>query len=115
MKWFVAKIVYNINLEKGMYAPEFDEQLRLIEANSKEEAFIKARALGKEGEESILMNDKRTTIYWEFIDVSELFELKISDGTEIYASTHETDTANRYIHFIKERASILENKKLAFA
>jgi len=115
MNWFVAKIVYNINLEKGMYAPEFDEQLRLIEANSKDEAFIKARSLGKEGEESFLMNDKRTTIHWEFIDVAELFELKLNDGSEIYASTLETETANKYIHFVKEKAALLANKNLAIS
>ena len=115
MNWYVAKIIYNINLEKGMYAPEFDEQLRLIEAPSKEVAFSKARVIGKEGEESFQMNDRKTTINWEFIDVSEIFEVELSDGSAIYSSTQEKDKINGYINFIKQKATDLQKKNRAFA
>ena len=107
MNWYVAKIIYNINLEKGMYAPEFDEQLRLIEASSPEEAFSKARKIGKEGEESFKMNDRKTIINWEFIDVMEVLELELSNGSEISSSIQEKTSG--YINFIKEKALNLQN------
>ena len=42
MKWFLAKIVYRIICGSGNHTPQFDEQLRLIEADSEEDAFKKA-------------------------------------------------------------------------
>jgi hypothetical protein len=104
MNWYIAKIVFNISCEGDTNKPQFDEQLRLIQADSKEEAFLKARTIGI-GEEDSFMNDKMKTVKWEFINVSELMLLKnIEDGIEIYSRIHETEEAKTYINFVHQKA-----------
>ena len=43
MNWYITKIVFKISAEGSSNKKQFDEQLRLVVAESKEEAFIKAR------------------------------------------------------------------------
>ena len=45
MNWYLAKMVFRIVCGDGNHAAQFDEQLRLISAGSKEEAFDTAVAL----------------------------------------------------------------------
>ncbi len=47
MKWYLAKLVFRIICGEGEHTAQFDEQLRLIKANNKEEAFHKAKRVGK--------------------------------------------------------------------
>jgi hypothetical protein len=104
MNWYIAKLVFNISAEGGDHKPQFDEQLRLINADSKEEAFLKARTIGISEEDSF-MNDKMKRVNWEFINVAELLPLKnIEDGIEVYSRIHETDEANSYINFVHQKA-----------
>ena len=51
MNWYLTKIVFRIVCGEGKHTPQFDEQLRVIAADNKEEAFYKARAIGKDEEE----------------------------------------------------------------
>jgi hypothetical protein len=107
MSWYIAKIVFNIKAENTDHMPQFDEQLRLIEADSMEEAFLKARGLGL-GEEDSFLNDKCNTVKWEFINVSEIVPLKkLEDGMELYSRIHETTEANSYIHCVHQKAVFL--------
>jgi hypothetical protein len=104
MSWFISKIVFNISSENTSHRPQFDEQLRLIAASSTEEAFIKARALGLNEEESFL-NDQNNKVKWEFINVAEVVPLsKLEDGMEIYSNVHETEEAGKYIQCVHEKA-----------
>ncbi len=48
MYWYVAKIVYQIICGTGEHLPQFDEQLRLISATSKAEAWKKAVQIGEQ-------------------------------------------------------------------
>jgi len=41
MNWYLAKMVFRIVCGDGNHTAQFDEQLRLISAGSKEEAFHK--------------------------------------------------------------------------
>lgn len=107
MNWYISKIVFKIVAENTRHTPQFDEQLRLIEAGSEEEAFFKARAIGLSEEDSFL-NDQRNTVKWEFINVAEIIPLKkLEDGMEIYSHIHETDEARSYIHCIHQKAIFL--------
>lgn len=107
MNWYISKIVYRISAENTEHKPQFDEQLRLIAAQSAEEAFLKARAIGISEEDSFL-NDRRNTVKWEFINVSEVICLNnLEDGMEIYSQIHETDEAKSYIHFVHQKATFL--------
>jgi hypothetical protein len=87
-----------------MTKKQFDEQLRLVCAESNEEAFHKARTIGL-GEEECFYNDKMKQIKWEFINVSEVLPLnKLEDGTELYSRIHETEEGSSYIKFVHQKA-----------
>lgn len=47
MKKFLAKLMFNINIDNGNHTSQFDEQIRIVESGSIESAFHKARMMGK--------------------------------------------------------------------
>lgn len=107
MNWYISKIVFRISAENKQQTPQFDEQLRLIAANSAQEAFLKARMIGIVEEDSFL-SDSKNTVRWEFINVSEIVPLnKLEDGMEIYSQIHETKEARSYIHCVHQKAIFL--------
>ena len=107
MNWYISKIIFKITAENTDHKPQFDEQLRLIAADSEEEAFLKARAIGLGAEDSFL-NDLNNTVKWEFINVSEVVRIqRLEDGMEIYSHIHETDEAGPYIHCVHQKAIYL--------
>src|SRR5688500_11969567 len=107
MNWYISKIVFKITAENTQHKPQFDEQLRLIAADSEAEAFLKARIIGISEEDSFL-NEKNNTVKWEFINVSEIIPImKLEDGMEIYSQIHETDEAKSYIHCVHQKAIFL--------
>lgn len=107
MNWYISKIVFKISAENTQHKPQFDEQLRLIAADSEGEAFLKARMIGI-GEEDSFLNDRNNTVKWEFINVSEVIPLRnLEDGMEIYSQIHETDEARSYIHCVHQKAIFL--------
>lgn len=104
MNWYITKIVFNISAENSAAKTQFDEQLRLITAESKEEAFLKARTIGL-SEEDTFYNDKMKQVKWEFVNVSEVLPLKnLEDGIELYSRIHETEEGSSYINFIHQKA-----------
>lgn len=107
MNWYLAKLVFSISATDSDHKPQFDEQLRLIEADSTEKALLKARAIGI-GEEDSFFNDKMKTVRWEFINVADLLPLKkIEDGMELYSRIHEADEAKPYINYVHQKAMSL--------
>ncbi|MFZ6010407.1 MAG: DUF4288 domain-containing protein [Bacteroidota bacterium] len=107
MNWYIAKLVFNISAENTAHKPQFDEQLRLISAETTEEAFLKARALGI-GEEDSFLNEKKNRVRWEFVNVIEILPMKaLEDGMELYSHIHETEEAKAYIHFVHQKAIFL--------
>jgi hypothetical protein len=106
MNWYISKIVFGITAE-NQQTQQFDEQLRLIQADTTEEAFLKARMIGI-GEEDSFLNDNNKCVKWEFINVAELVPLKkLEDGMEIYSRIHEMEEAKSYVNFIHQRAVTL--------
>lgn len=104
MNWYIAKIVFNITAEGGVNKTQFDEQLRLINADSTEEALLRARTIGLSEEDSFY-NDKKKTVKWEFVNVAELLPIKkLEDGMELYSRIYETEEANSYINFVHQKA-----------
>jgi hypothetical protein len=112
MNWYITKIVFNIASEKN--ANQFDEQLRLVAAETKDEAFLKARTIGLR-EEDIFYNDNLREIKWEFVNVAEIIPInKLEDGTELYSRIHETEEATSYIHFVHKKAIALRKDSTLF-
>ncbi|HEX6224230.1 MAG TPA: DUF4288 domain-containing protein [Chryseolinea sp.] len=112
MNWYITKIVFNITAEQT--SNQFDEQLRLVNAGSKEEAFLKARTIGLK-EEDTFYNDKMKEVKWEFVNVSEIIPLNaLVDGAELYSRIHETPEATKYIHFVHQKAIALRKNSTLF-
>lgn len=112
MKWFITKLVFNITTGNGNHTPQFDEQLRLIEARSYKEAFLKARFIGGR-EESAFMSEDLNAVKWQFIDVCELKELDgFYDGMELTSRIHEAENVESYTTFIHHRAEVIEQNTL---
>lgn len=104
MNWYLAKIVFRIVCGEGDHTPQFDEQLRLVSAPSKEEAFRKAQDIGKKEEEAFY-NRKQQLVQWQFINVCEIYKLsELIDGAELYSRIEERDSAEAYIHIVHQKA-----------
>jgi|SRR5690606_12413949 len=112
MNWYIAKVIFRISAENTMHTPQFDEQLRLVAAETEEAAFLKGRIIGL-SEEDAFLNDRNNVVKWEFINVSEIIPLqKLEDGIELYSQIHETDEASSYIHCIHQKAISLRKHSL---
>src|SRR5215204_3620266 len=110
MKWYLAKLVYRIICGSGQHTPQFDEQLRLIEASTKSEAFQKARAIGRD-EEIQFRNEKGEGVHWKFIDVSDLYRLnEVADGAEVYSRIEEKENAEQFEQVVHAKAAYLQHQ-----
>src|SRR5689334_12475733 len=104
MNWYLAKLVFRIICGEGDHTAQFDEQLRLISASSKEEAFNKAWQTGKK-EEEIFYNQRQQLVQWRFIHVMEIYKIsQLIDGAELYSRIEERDNAEAYIHVVNQKA-----------
>jgi len=104
MNWYLAKIVYRIICGDGDHTAQFDEQLRLIHATTKEDAFYKAQETGKKEEETFY-NLKRELVQWQFINVSELYKIgEMIDGAELYSRIEEKDNGDLYTEVVNKKA-----------
>lgn len=115
MQKYLAKLMFNINIDNGTDASQFDEQIRIIESRNAEEAFHKARVIGKKEEETFLNNDNKI-ISWQFIDVAEVYTLEnIKDGEQVYSNTHKIKDTGSYIQYIRQKSMEIQAKNLTFA
>ncbi len=104
MNWYLTKMVFRIICGDGNHTAQFDEQLRLIHADSKEEAFHKAQTMGMK-EEEMFFNNRQQLVQWQFISVSELYQLnELVDGAEVYSKIEEKENAENYIHIVHARS-----------
>jgi hypothetical protein len=108
MNWYLAKIVFRIVCGDGQHMAQFDEQLRLVAAGSKEEAFQKAQAMGMR-EEEVFINRKEQWVRWQFINVCELYRLsELIDGAELYSRIEEKENAEAYLHIVNRKAQHIQ-------
>ena len=110
MDWYIAKIVFNIITGDGNHRPQFDEQYRLIKAESRAEAFEKALRIGR-GEEEILLSHKQELLRWDFVNVSELFPIsELRDGMELFSNIYEADSRELHIETVNMKAAYVQSK-----
>jgi hypothetical protein len=109
MKWYVVKMVFQIICGTGNHKPQFDEQLRIIEATDEDEAFNKATQLGTTEQETFY-NDKQQLVQWNYINIKELYQLSLINGAELCSKIHEADDAQTYIDFVQAKADDIKNK-----
>ncbi|WDF56478.1 DUF4288 domain-containing protein [Mucilaginibacter sp. KACC 22063] len=108
MNWYVAKIIFRILCNDGNCQAQFDEQLRLISAQTKSEAFEKAIAFGRQNEDRFL-NDDRQKVKWSFVNVADINEISgLKDGVELYSNIHEATDADLYVGWANHKAALLQ-------
>lgn len=108
MKWFIAKLVYQIVVGDGRHRAQFEEQLRLIAARHQQEARQKARQMGKAGEQEF-ENIHHQLVHWYFLDVSELYAVEeITDGMELYSHIEEPDYPDNYLKLLKHKSTSID-------
>ncbi|HYH57003.1 MAG TPA: DUF4288 domain-containing protein [Anseongella sp.] len=104
MSWYIAKIVFQVICGDGEHTPQFDEQLRLIQAENEQQALKKAVEIGLE-EQNTFNNSKDESVIWSFIDVSELQRVnELKDKTELYSRIVEPENEENYVGIIELRA-----------
>ncbi|THU41295.1 DUF4288 domain-containing protein [Niastella caeni] len=109
MNWFLAKIVYRIICGEGNHTSQFDEQLRLIQANDENEAFDKAKAIGEQ-EQEMFLNQQQKMVSWQFVNVCELYKISaLIDGAELYSRIQESDNAGQYIELVHKKAAHIKS------
>jgi hypothetical protein len=115
MKTYLAKLIFNINIENGKDASEFDEQIRLIESVSIEDALYKARMIGKKEEETFV-NVAHELVSWQFVDVCDLYALEdLRDGQQLYSTSVRSNDSSSYIQYIRNKSMEIQAKTLTFA
>jgi hypothetical protein len=116
MNWYIVKLVFSIEQnEKEVVHSQFDEQLRLVQANNTNQAYFKARAIGKK-EEVSFSDVQNETIKWRFIDISEVnFLGELKDGLELYSSTVEIDEKSNFINAILQKGMSIQSRGLLMA
>ncbi|MGZ3847985.1 MAG: DUF4288 domain-containing protein [Flavisolibacter sp.] len=111
MKWYLAKMVFQVICGDGDHTAQFDEQLRLIAAEDEDRAFEKAWTIGNK-EQECFYNQKKQLVRWQFINVPEMYRLgRLMDGAEIYSRINEVDDGGAYANFIHEKAATLREKQ----
>ncbi|MCU0442863.1 MAG: DUF4288 domain-containing protein [Bacteroidia bacterium] len=105
--WYFAKLIFAIQHPQQQLPTQFDEQLRLIAANDKLEAIIKARMLGIK-EERTYTNEQELEVTWTFVDVIELTLVEaFTDGMEICSRIDEHEATDSYAAYVKHRGQLL--------
>ena len=104
MSWYLAKIVFRIICGDGKHIAQFDEQLRIVNADNREEAFYKAQSIGSQEEETFF-NQKQQLVQWKFIAVCELCQLnEMIDGAEMYSLIAEKEDPEQYEYILNKKA-----------
>ncbi|POY38017.1 DUF4288 domain-containing protein [Solitalea longa] len=104
MEWFIAKLVYQIQSGEGNHRPQFDEQLRLIQADDFSSALSKAKEVGID-QQSTFFNINKELVSWKFVDIVALDKVNsVSDKSEVYSEIVEADSANEYLSDLKIKA-----------
>jgi hypothetical protein len=115
MEKYLVKLMFQININNGANASQFDEQIRVIESKSEAAAFVKARAIGKK-EEAYFTNNNNETVSWQFIDVTDIFALEdFRDGDQVFSNTKKIKDTNYFIKYIRQKSMEIQAKSLTFA
>jgi hypothetical protein len=107
MKWFAVNCIYQIICGEGKHSPQFNEQIRLIHAQSTSEAINKAKILAK-GFNAPFKNCEGTSVTWTFINIGGITEIdEPADGVEVSSKILEPKSVKEYLKKLAHRNKIL--------
>lgn len=110
MNWYLTTLVFHITNGEQRHTAEFDEQLRLVSAQSASQALQKARLLGQAEEQSA---QSGANVSWRFIDVKHIAPVgEWHDGMEFTSQVKESYSAEHYIYVVKDMARRMEQNML---
>lgn len=113
MNWYLAKLVYRIERRADESRTQFDEQLRLVQAQDAETALYRAEAIGKQ-EEDCMEQVQQDEIRWHFINVAEMYRIsEWIDGAELYSQIRDSDQPDHYIANIDRKAALLRERSVS--
>lgn len=103
MNWYFIKMNFRVICGSGNHRPQFNEQLRIIEAPDLFSAVEKAKRVS--------LNEIQALdglVQWKLVAVTEVFVLsELADGAELFSTTTETDYAEDYIDSILFKESCM--------
>ncbi len=107
MKWYLARIVYQIQCGANEGLAQFEDQLRLIAATNEVEALNKTKLVG-ENEQTSLVNSQNQLVQWSFVNVVELYCIsEFLDGAELFSAITEVSDAEGYINLVNDKSARL--------
>lgn len=110
--WFSARLIIRCTVgqeQKDDFL--FDEQVRIIEAKDKEEAYEKALTLDK-NEETRYKNSEGEMVEWSFEGLFDLEKIdKLEDGSEISSKRFRANS-NKGLVFPKKKLTIFWQETL---
>ncbi len=107
MQWYLAKLVYRFTVHNGSFPTQFDEQLRLIQAENELHAYQKAQRIGEQEQEKEIEDQPAC---WSFMEVTELYALDIcADGAEVSSQIREPLNVQQFQREIRLKAGYLLN------
>ncbi len=89
MKSFTAQIVYRIECE-GLPTDQYEEQWRLVYAESEDTALSEARKAGM-NEEATFIDRHGRTICWRMLAVKDLQPIELKNGGLLFSMVHEPE------------------------
>ena len=109
MNFYIAKIVFGIEVNKESYSRQFEEKLVLIKDLDIKKAYKKALVLGSR-EESEFVNQNGHLIRWKMEGISHISKLmNISEETEIFSELKD-DYSEEQARILKHRIAIISKK-----
>jgi Domain of unknown function (DUF4288) len=104
MKWYIAKLVFQVINAEGLQAPQFDVQWRLIKADEVAWAHEKARVIGWL-EQEYSDEEHQRKVEWKFIEVAEIQQItSMEDGIQLYSSTEVPLDAYANVDLVRRKA-----------
>jgi hypothetical protein len=108
MSYYLAKLCYEIICGDGSHTPQFEEQIRLLESVSRQEALVAAKEIGYQ-ELLVWQYGNNTRVEWKFLGITELIRLPaLAHGAELYQSHREIEYADGYRNFVKDKTNQLQ-------
>lgn len=115
MSTFITKLMFQVQIQDTNRIAQFDEQIRVVEASTYEEALEKAMDLGK-SEETSFLNVNNQKVTWKFIEVFDLICIsELKDGSQVYSTTHEKEDPEVFINYVRQNSVEIRSKSLTFA
>lgn len=105
MNWYIAKIIYRIASEADT-AAQYDEQLRLLQAEDLQAANVKAHDIGRQ-EEQAFFNQHQQLVQWQLLEIADIRPVSaIADGAEIYSHIEEPENEEAYLQIVHRKGLI---------